>query len=455
MKPASSLKAAVPAYVGSDFSEAPPGHKYKLYFQFWDTNWNPAKETKLEILQQVAELPKSARDQLNAVVTRQKTLAEKVGAKTLTGIATSPFTTGLGIEHPIENGFAFLDPYGVPYLPGSSIKGVVRRAAEELALFEKDSNGWSIVAVWWLFGFDAASSYLRPVGKDEASFVRKEVERWHQAFKERTSCDDPLFLPFFEVIKSQIPPEEKITLDTFARKLQESEVLRKAIHVKGLLDFWDSIPVLPNGELRVDIMNPHYTHYYQEGKPPGDWGSPNPIFFLTLPVGTEFTFHVRLLRTSRVPPSLLENNADGIPRWWSLLDAAFKFAFEWIGFGAKTAVGYGRLEKSLPTSTRKESATETKQRGFVETDLPQPRQKPQVEASSVLASLEEKIRNLNPKDAASLNQIENALCRSYKDPLAPSLAMLFWEKINKIEYIARKIKKNPILWELIQKGGRT
>lgn len=36
------------------------------------------------------------------------------------------FATGLGREHPIENGFAWHPALGVPYLPGSSVKGLVR-----------------------------------------------------------------------------------------------------------------------------------------------------------------------------------------------------------------------------------------------------------------------------------------------------------------------------------------
>jgi CRISPR-associated protein Cmr6 len=36
------------------------------------------------------------------------------------------FVTGLGRDHPVENGFAWHHTLGVPFLPGSSLKGVVR-----------------------------------------------------------------------------------------------------------------------------------------------------------------------------------------------------------------------------------------------------------------------------------------------------------------------------------------
>lgn len=43
------------------------------------------------------------------------------------------FVTGLGIEHPVENGFAWHHTLGTPYLPGSSVKGLVRSWATNWA----------------------------------------------------------------------------------------------------------------------------------------------------------------------------------------------------------------------------------------------------------------------------------------------------------------------------------
>ncbi|PRX38547.1 CRISPR-associated protein Cmr6 [Planifilum fimeticola] len=41
------------------------------------------------------------------------------------------FVTGLGRSHPVENGFVWHPVLGTPYLPGSSVKGMVRAWAEE------------------------------------------------------------------------------------------------------------------------------------------------------------------------------------------------------------------------------------------------------------------------------------------------------------------------------------
>lgn len=44
---------------------------------------------------------------------------------------TGPFITGMGLSHPVENGFLWHHTLGVPYLPGSSIKGMIRAWVEE------------------------------------------------------------------------------------------------------------------------------------------------------------------------------------------------------------------------------------------------------------------------------------------------------------------------------------
>lgn len=54
------------------------------------------------------------------------------------------FVTGLGREHPVENGFAWHHGLGVPYLPGSSVKGMVRAWAE----FWDDANRDDITRIF-------------------------------------------------------------------------------------------------------------------------------------------------------------------------------------------------------------------------------------------------------------------------------------------------------------------
>ncbi len=347
---------AAPAYLArfanSHVRETPPGHAFRLYFRGWKNDWTLEKERKYEALAPLEQLDKAVVAGLCSVRRRQRELANLLGMWSAQGKSTSPFTTGLGIEHPLENGFAFLDPYGLPYLPGSAVKGVLRRAAEELALFETDNGGWSIPAVWWLFGFDANSAFFARDGNDPEP-IRKERSRWRDALRHRVEevggegldLLDPFLRLACPLKSSSSATVVEAVCSWIPDGTRAAQELRE-IHTRGALEFWDVIPKPAGGKLRIDIMNPHYGHYYQGGQPPGDWGSPIPIFFLTLPVGSNFTFFVRYRPPIAWPPvarQYFEQLQDEKPRWQALLAAAFKFAFDWLGFGAKTAVGYGRM----------------------------------------------------------------------------------------------------------------
>ncbi|WP_157659211.1 type III-B CRISPR module RAMP protein Cmr6 [Thauera butanivorans] len=332
--------AAVPAYLGKDFSTASPGLRFGMYLPLWGINrrtgellWStsdvdyavrgqareerPIKvENKTSALQQACKLTTHDKAAMQALVQRQVHIATATPhLLTLDAIATAPFTTGLGNEHPLENGFAFLNPYGLPYLPGSGIKGVLRQAARELASGEwGDTHGWS---------------------------EEKIHELEHKGKRIDLSMLDTLF-----------------GLESDNGSTQ---------HVRGALSFWDAIPHIQGDSLAVDIMTPHQSHYYQQktdnksggSASPHDSGQPNPISFLTLPPGTRFAFHVQcdLPHLERLAPDLAADD-----RWKDLLTAAFEHAFEWLGFGAKTTVGYGAMQVDEKiTQQRKEAERERQQ----------------------------------------------------------------------------------------------
>ena len=216
--------------------------------------------------------------------------------------AVAPFTTGLGNEHPLENGFAFLNPYGLPYLAGSGVKGVLRRAAQELAGGQWGASDWS---------------------EDQRHEVHdKQGQRLFDA-----SDIDVLF---------------------------GHEAMEGENHLRGVLGFWDVIPQIAGNSLMVEIMTPHQSHYYQQkdtagSTSPHDSGSPNPISFLTVPPQSQLAFHVvcdhdRLLHLA---PDLAHNEC-----WKALLTQAFEHAFAWLGFGAKTAVGYGAMARDTQTERK-------------------------------------------------------------------------------------------------------
>lgn len=321
--------AAIPDYMGKDFSQASPGLRFGMYLPVWgmnqrtkELNWTTydityevrgpqqqerevKKENKVSALQQACALSKGDKDVAKAMLQRQsqtfETVAPAQGLR-LQATATAPFTTGLGNEHPLENGFAFLNPYGLPYLAASGVKGVLRAAAQELA-----RGGWG------------PSDWSR--------------DRRHEV---HTAKGQYLF--------------DANDLDV----LFGSEALDGENHLRGVLSFWDVIPQIEGNSLMVEIMTPHQSHYYQDkaaggSTSPHDSGSPNPISFLTVPPKSQFAFHVvcNTAQLEHLAPDLAAND-----RWKALLTTAFEHAFAWLGFGAKTAVGYGAMGRDVQAEAK-------------------------------------------------------------------------------------------------------
>jgi CRISPR-associated protein Cmr6 len=99
---------------------------------------------------------------------------------------------------------------------------------------------------------------------------------------------------------------------------------------KGDLIILDAIPEnFPR--LEEDIMNPHYPDYYNDKKPPTDDQNPRPIKFLTVAKGEKFNFY---FKNSQVYKEAFETD---------LKEDLIK-AFNYIGIGAKTGIGYGVLD---------------------------------------------------------------------------------------------------------------
>ncbi len=286
------LVAALPDRIPAQFGDAAPGHRFHLYFTHWEAGrFTPYKDARLpdirhlskpdrdairnefearkrRALGNVCPIGESAKAQITALRTRQQAQMADCGSNgySIKTTSTAPFATGLGNEHPIENGFAFLTPYGLPYLAGSGVKGILRRAMQELH------------------------------DEGEAGFTDEAI------------------------INALFGPE----------KIDKPEDTRR-----GALEFWDVFPSPTGGKLVVEIMTPHFGKYYQGDETPHDSGAPVPVCFLAVPAKSQFDFHV-VCQPDRLPPSLQD-------AWRKLLDRAFQHAFEWVGFGAKTSVGYGAM----------------------------------------------------------------------------------------------------------------
>ena len=362
--------AALPTYIPSAnnaaFADAAPGHKFLAYLRnFQDSDGrafdpykgkarlvaplpqpgppNRAEQARLKaendgVLNEVCDISGSSKAQVAALRARQQALLTHYGANgyRISTSSTAPFATGLGNEHPIENGFAFLTPYGLPYLAGSGVKGILRRAAEELALQNETQqpDDWTWLAVWCLFGFEGA------VDKGSLWDATSSLGQAFARDLPKTAAQPDIYVLIRSLFAGS--KEDARFLDTenqgaeqFLRACMAGKSLRGGLQSRGSLDFWDVFPNLASGKLTVEIMTPHYSKYYQGEETPHDSGAPVPVSFLAVPAKSQFDFHV-VCHTSRLPESLLK-------QWRVLLDRAFQHAFEWVGFGAKTSVGYGAM----------------------------------------------------------------------------------------------------------------
>ena len=102
--------------------------------------------------------------------------------------------------------------------------------------------------------------------------------------------------------------------------------------------------------LKIDILTPHQSHYLQGTETPHDSGDPVPIPFLAISAGADFNFHIQ------ANLALLGTFSD---TWQSLIEACFQYTFDWLGFGAKTAVGYGVLKQD---ETQAKAAKEAREK---------------------------------------------------------------------------------------------
>lgn len=441
--------AAVPSYLGQDFKDASPGMRFGMYLPIWTNRadqeaevhkradaksregdevkdllkrgmdsaiqqlrnrtqkplpglWDKNDFAAKEAWKRVIQLSNRDKDTMKALQGRLVAAFTASFAETdrmvLDAIAIAPFTTGLGNEHPLENGFTFLNPYGLPYLPGSGVKGVLRQAARELASGDwGDTHGWT-----------AEKIHLVGHGRDAISF----------------SAIDALF------------------------GMESANGGNQ--HLRGALTFWDVIPQIKGGALAVDIMTPHHSHYYQQksdrkagdSTSPHDSGQPNPISFLTVPAGSGFSFHVTcdLVHLEHLAPDLAANE-----RWKTVLTAAFEHAFQWLGFGAKTAVGYGAMAEDPAAIKRRDEERKTAQEAERNQLAQQMRERELAEMSPAMRAMQEfldaRVDKNQPELSALIGGLKKGVwCGNVKVEIAQHVKQLM---VTARKWKEKSEKKNP------------
>jgi CRISPR-associated protein Cmr6 len=213
---------------------------------------------------------------------------------------------GAGYPSFIENGFLFHHVYGIPYVPGETLKGLAR-------------------AVFILSVVEAMKGKFDPSKIEEGLLEEAEEEISEEA----------------KGILHQIPDRINIILDNYTIE-NPVETFRKIFGSKkrrGQVIFFDAYPVKfnPSEHFEADIMNPHYGKYYQsqsEKEVPADWLSPTPIHFLALKEGIDFEFSLGL---ASLEP--MEGNEERL--LLEITKRLLKVGLENFGVGNKKRKGYG------------------------------------------------------------------------------------------------------------------
>lgn len=153
----------------------------------------------------------------------------------------TPMAVGLGNETVLENGLAFNRIYGMPMIPGSSLKGLLRRAAADL------------------FGIRIADDQWDP-GDDDATARAKMGPSWNETMETwRALFGSPDAMAGLVVFDAWLKPTETVK------------------------------------PFRVDVLTPHHREYYAGKQPlPLDSDQPNPVSFLSVRPQTVFTFAIQL-----------------------------------------------------------------------------------------------------------------------------------------------------------------
>ncbi len=262
------------------------------------------KDQKSEVLKRVeyayGKWAEGERRLLEAIAERGREICDRWGTAGGTvvlrfeGTLRFRVTSRLGAAHPFELGFMWHPTLGVPYLPGSGFKGAVRYA-------------------YW----------ARYVAEAQAASV--ELQESLAIMQALFGTADPEISDSGNGDRVRAKPTDRDD----AAALGENR--------RGLAVFLDVFPPA-KARLAVDILNPHFSNWYQDKGVESDSDNPIPNFFLAIGQGGTWRFDVLL------SPGTLDLSAVDREECRSRLEQATRDCLELWGVGAKTAAGYGLFD---------------------------------------------------------------------------------------------------------------
>jgi len=236
----------------------------------------------------------------------------------------------------MENANVCLDRYGIPYIPGSAIKGCARRAAlaalHEWSETKTKPSGSDNAFTASCQPFKAPEAMLEAIasvfGWGDMDWKQGADFAWAMSSTDSTECGLP------------------------ARDPQSKGQGSRSKQFSGTIAF---LPAYPNTDptLELDVLTPHHGDYYSEKKDTQgrlvmpfahDTENPVPVYFPSVKSqeGTQNYYTFPLLPLRNADTQLL-----GYARTW------LKCGLETFGIGAKTAAGYGWFNCSESDSIKK------------------------------------------------------------------------------------------------------
>lgn len=120
----------------------------KFYNGFEGAQWEVARDGKAAWIATVAG-DRGRKTTLEEFAQRQYMLGHRLNAQQKALKTDWHFATGLGLPHPVENGFTWHPTLGVPYLTGAVVKGLLRAWVEEWQEFASDAERVAILNGWF------------------------------------------------------------------------------------------------------------------------------------------------------------------------------------------------------------------------------------------------------------------------------------------------------------------
>lgn len=221
---------------------------------------------------------------------------------------------GLGQEHVQETSMCLDHIYGVPYIPASAIKGVLRHYYIENELGEHFPKERLVIL----------ENILERFKEEDLKSSKEELSLKYKVIEKDENGDKKEILPLENTLNSLKKKSEFIKIGQKIFGTQDK---------KGEVIFLDAvIESLDRRSMAKDIMTPHYSNYYSDNKtPPKDSLFPVPISFLTMEK-VKFNFY------------FLGKDDEILDKIWNGCNGWLAEALKEKGIGAKTSVGYGYFQ---------------------------------------------------------------------------------------------------------------